>query len=42
VRFFNKGVRTHTISMGYSGRVVRFSDSVHLMSEGARVSVQLY
>jgi fructose-1,6-bisphosphatase II len=42
VRFFTKGVRTHTISMGYSGRVVRFSDSVHLMSEGARVSVQLY
>jgi fructose-1,6-bisphosphatase II len=42
VRFFTKGVRTHTISMGYSARVVRFSDSVHLMSEGARVSVQLY
>jgi fructose-1,6-bisphosphatase II len=41
VRFFNKGVRTHTISLGYAARVVRFSDSVHLMADGARVSVQL-
>jgi fructose-1,6-bisphosphatase II len=41
VKFFNKGMRTHTISMGYAAKVVRFSDSIHLVGDGARVSVQL-
>jgi fructose-1,6-bisphosphatase II len=41
VRFFKNGARCHTISMAYRTQVVRFSDSVHLMGDGARVWVQI-
>ncbi len=41
VRFFKNGARTHTISMGYQSRVLRFSDAVHLLGDGARVTVQI-
>lgn len=41
VRFFKDGARTHSISMGYQSQVIRFSDAVHLLEEGARVSVHL-
>jgi len=37
VKFFKDGARTHTIAMGYKSKVIRFSDTVHLLSEGARV-----
>jgi len=41
VKFFGGGARTHTVSMGLRSRVIRFSDAVHLLGEGARVNVQL-
>lgn len=41
VKFFSRGARTHTVSMGLSSRVTRFSDAVHLFDDGARVSLQL-
>ena len=41
VKFFKQGARTHTVSMGYRSRVVRLSDAVHLLGEGARVTVQI-
>lgn len=41
VKFFKDGARTHTISMGYKSRIVRFSDAVHLLAEGARVNIQV-
>jgi fructose-1,6-bisphosphatase II len=41
VKFFKDGARTHTISMGYRTRVVRFSDAVHLLGSNARVNIQI-
>ena len=41
VRFFKNGARTHTVSMGFHSQVVRFSDAVHLLGEGARVHIQV-
>lgn len=41
VRFFKDGARTHTVSMGYKSRVLRFSDAVHLLGDGARVTIQI-
>ena len=41
VKFFKQGARTHTISMGYRSRVIRFSDAVHLWGDDARVTVQV-
>ncbi len=41
VKFFKNGARTHTVAMGYHSRVVRFSDAVHLLEEGARVNIQM-
>ncbi len=41
VKFFKEGARTHTVAMGYQAKVVRFSDTVHLLGQSARVSVQL-
>lgn len=41
VKFFGAGARTHTVAMGLRSRVIRFSDAVHLLGEGARVHVQL-
>jgi fructose-1,6-bisphosphatase II len=41
VKFFKDGARTHTISMGYRTRVVRFSDAVHLLGSSARVNIQI-
>ncbi len=37
VKFFKEGARTHTVAMGYKSKVIRFSDTVHLFSDGARV-----
>src|SRR5690606_36292402 len=36
VKFFKNGARTHSISMGYRGGVIRLPDSVHLWGDGAR------
>ncbi len=41
VRLFKDGARTHTIAMGYATRVVRFIDTIHLLDEGARVTVRV-
>jgi fructose-1,6-bisphosphatase II len=41
VKFFKDGARTHTISMGYKTKVVRFSDAVHLLGNQARVIIQV-
>ncbi|HEX7021604.1 MAG TPA: class II fructose-bisphosphatase [Trueperaceae bacterium] len=41
VKFFKDGARTHTITMGYRSRVIRFADAVHLLGDGARVHVQI-
>ena len=41
VRFFKNGARTHSVTMGYRSRVMRFSDAVHLLGDGARVTVQI-
>ena len=41
VKLFKQGARTHTVSMGYRSRVVRFSDAVHLWGDDARVTIQV-
>ena len=41
VRFFKNGARTHSISMGYQSRVLRLADAVHLLGDGARVTIQV-
>jgi fructose-1,6-bisphosphatase II len=41
VKFFKNGARTHSITMGFQSRVIRFTDSVHLLGEGARVVIQV-
>lgn len=41
VKFFKDGARTHTISMGYKTKIVRFSDAVHLLGSDARVNVHI-
>ncbi|MDZ7800050.1 MAG: class II fructose-bisphosphatase [Trueperaceae bacterium] len=41
VKFFQDGARTHSVAMGLRSRVIRFSDAVHLLEPGARVSIQL-
>jgi len=41
VKFFGGGARTHTIAMGLQSRVIRLSDAVHLISDGARVTIQV-
>lgn len=41
VKFFKNGARTHSVAMGFRSRVIRFSDAVHLLEPGARVSIQL-
>ena len=41
VKFFKNGARTHTVAMGYTSQVVRFSEAVHLLAEGARVHIQV-
>jgi fructose-1,6-bisphosphatase II len=41
VKFFKDGARTHTISMGYKTKIVRFSDAVHLLGSSARVNIQI-
>jgi fructose-1,6-bisphosphatase II len=41
VRFFGNGARTHTVAMGYKTRVVRFIDTIHLLDEGARVTIRV-
>lgn len=41
VRFFKNGARTHSVTMGYRSRVVRFSDAIHLLGDGARVTIQV-
>ncbi len=41
VKFFGGGARTHTVAMGLRSRVIRFSDAVHLLGEGARVHIQI-
>ena len=41
VKFFGGGARTHTIAMGLKSRVMRFSDAIHLLDDGARVTIQV-
>lgn len=41
VKFFKNGARTHSITMGYRSSVIRFNDSVHLLGDGARVTIQV-
>lgn len=41
VKFFKNGARTHSITMGYQSREIRFTDSVHLLGDGARVTIQV-
>ena len=41
VRFFKNGARTHSVSMGYQSRVLRLADAVHLLGDGARVTIQV-
>ena len=41
VRFFRDGARVHSVSLGYHSRVVRFSDAIHLLGDGARVTIQV-
>jgi fructose-1,6-bisphosphatase II len=41
VKFFKNGARTHSVTMGFQSRVIRFSDAVHLLGDGARVTVQV-
>lgn len=41
VKFFKNGARTHSITMGYRSSVIRFSDAVHLLGDGARVTIQV-
>lgn len=41
VRYFGGGARTASLVMGYKTRVVRFIDSIHLLEQGARVSIRV-
>lgn len=41
VKFFKNGARTHSITMGLRSSVIRFTDSVHLLGDGARVTIQV-
>lgn len=41
VKFFKNGARTHSVTMGWRSKVIRFSDAVHLLGDGARVTVQV-
>ncbi|HKI59337.1 MAG TPA: class II fructose-bisphosphatase [Trueperaceae bacterium] len=41
VKFFKNGARTHSVTMGLESRVIRFSDAVHLLGDGARVTIQV-
>jgi fructose-1,6-bisphosphatase II len=41
VRYFGGGARTHSVVMGYSTKVVRFIDSIHLFESGARVNIRV-
>ena len=41
VRFFKNGARTHSVSMGYQSRVLRLADAVHLLGDGARVTIEV-
>jgi len=41
VRPFGGGARTHSVLMGYASRTVRFIDTVHLLGQGARVTVRV-
>jgi fructose-1,6-bisphosphatase II len=41
VRRFGDGARTKTIAMGFKTRVVHFIDTIHLLGEGARVTVRV-
>jgi fructose-1,6-bisphosphatase II len=41
VKLFRGGARTHTVTMGHHTRVIRFSDAIHLLDDGARVTIQL-
>ncbi len=41
VKFFKNGARTHSITMGMRSSVIRFTDSVHLLGDGARVTIQV-
>jgi len=41
VKFFKNGARTHSVTMGLQSRVIRFSDAVHLLGDGARVTIQI-
>src|SRR5690554_138128 len=41
VKFFKNGARTHSITMGLRSSVIRFTDSVHLLGDGARVIIQV-
>ena len=41
VRRFGDGARTRTIAMGLKTRVVRFIDTVHLLGDGARVTIRV-
>lgn len=40
VKFFKDGARTHSVTMGFHSKVIRFSETVHLLGDGARVNVQ--
>ena len=41
VKFFKNGARTHSVTMGFQSRVIRFTDAVHLLGDGARVTIQI-
>ncbi len=41
VKFFKNGARTHSVTMGLESQVIRFSDAVHLLGHGARVTIQV-
>ncbi len=41
VRFFRGGARTHSVSLAYGSRIMRFSDTVHLLEDGAQVTLQV-
>lgn len=41
IRYFGSGARTHSLAMGYATRTVRFIDSVHLLNDGARVTIRI-
>jgi fructose-1,6-bisphosphatase II len=41
VRFFGGGARTHSLSMAYSSKQVRFIDTVHMFDRDRPPSVRL-